>query len=262
MSRHALLTWLTTAVLVGTTASAGAQGRTGQGGTGFGGSSVGSGFGSSAFGTSSSGGSLGSTGFGSSGFGTTGLGSGFGTSGIGSSGFGTGGSGSSAFGSQGFGQSAYGAQGGQSFVGRDSGDMQGLFNQIGRGSNQFFQQLNRTMGGGNQNRNRPTGQQENAELPVRVQLNVAFDHARPRPSVLAATVRSRLEQVLAGRNIAAPQVEVDGDTVILRGTAQSESQRLVIEKLVSLEPGVSTVENQLTIADAIPSEPNPPETDN
>jgi osmotically-inducible protein OsmY len=257
MSRHTLPIWLITALLAGTTASAWAQFQGGGGGTGFGGTSGGG----NAFGTSSFGGSLGSSGFGSGNFGTTGLGSGFGSSGIGTGG-GTGGLGSSSFGGQGLGQSAYGtAQGGQAFVGRDSGDVQGMFDQIGRGSNQFFQQLNRTLGG-NQNRNRQSGQQENAQLPVRVQLNVAFDQPRPQPSVLASTVRSRLERVLAGRSIAAPEVEVVGDVVILRGTAESESQRLVIEKLVSLEPGVWLVDNQLTVADRHPTAPIPPATDN
>jgi hypothetical protein len=240
------LTWLAALPLVAASPAFAQQfGRTG-GQTGLGGSTFGSGmsgfsssglggFGSgmnSGFGTSSFGSGLGGSGFGASGFGGSGFGSGLGTSG---------------FGGQGFGQSAFGsnAQGGQAFVGRDSGDMAQLFNQLGRSSNQFFQQLNRTLGG-NRGRRSMT-QQENVTLPVRIQLNVAFDHPRTQPTALATTVRGRLESLLTRRKIAAPEVEVVGDTVVLRGIAASESQRLVIEKLVSLEPGVAAVENQMTV---------------
>ena len=99
-------------------------------------------------------------------------------------------------------------------------------------------------------------------LPVRVQLNVAFDHPQVQPTVVATAVRGRLEKLLARRNIAAPEVEIVGDTVVLRGVAPSESQRLVIEKLVSLEPGVCAVENQMTVAqepaNAVAAEPAAP----
>jgi hypothetical protein len=201
---------------------------------------------------------MGSSGFGSGGFGTSGLGGG---------GFGTGSMGGGAGGS-GFGQNSFGnnQQGGQAFVGRDSGDMASVFNQLGRNSNQFFQQLNRTMGGG---RNRQgNSQQDNAALLVRVRLDVAFDQPPVQSAVVATAVRDRLETVLARRSIVAPEVEVNGDTVVLRGVAPSESQRLVIEKLVSLEPGVAEIDNQMTVAtessatEPSPLPPLPPQSDN
>lgn len=255
----------TTALLLAATApTALAQFQSGGGGRGGAGGGFGSGGGgSSSFGTTG----FGSSGFGSSGFGTTGFGSsGFGSSGFGSSGFGGGfgsggfgssGFGSSGFGGGGFGQSGFGgAGGGQTFVGRDAGDMQSVFNQLGRSSNQFMQQLNRTIGGGNRNRQRnQQNQEENAELMVRVKLNVAFDHARPQPAAVASTVRARLNSILERRNIAAPDVEIVGDAVVLRGTAASESERLVIEKLVSIEPGVSEVRNEMTVAGSLPVPP-------
>jgi osmotically-inducible protein OsmY len=217
---------------------------------------------------------LGSSGFGSGGFGSGGLGSsGFGSGGLGSSGLGGSGFGTSGQGGSGFGQNSLGnnQQGGQNFVGRDSGDMASVFNQLGRNSNQFFQQLNRSMGGGrNQQGN---SQQDNAALLVRVRLDVAFDHPRSQPTVVATAVRGRLETVLAGRSIVAPEVEMNGDTVVLRGVAPSESQRLMIEKLVSLEPGVADVDNQMTVAteqsaneraatESSASPPLPPQSDN
>lgn len=210
-------------------------------------------------------------GFGSTGFGSTSLGNsgGFGSIGLGSGGFGgrsigTGGFGSSGFGSQGFGQGGFGqsslGQAGQQFVGRDASDMQSVFNNLGRNSNQFFQQLNRTMGAG---RGRQTNQQpENQRPPVHIQLHVAFDYARPTPTVVASSVRNRLEKVLAEHQVSQPQVIMNGHTAILRGTAASESQRLVLGNLVQLEPGVTAVENQMTVPTAVATPPVAPESDN
>ena len=167
-------------------------------------------------------------------------------------------------GGTGFGQnSGTNQQGGQNFVGRDSADMTSVFNQLGRNSNQFFQQLNRTMGRSNRGRGN-TSQEENVVLPVRVRLDVAFDHPQVQPATVAATVRTRLEKVLSRRSIASPNVELKGDTIVLHGVAPSESQRLVIEKLVSLEPGVLAVDNQMTVAPQQPSAtpPLPPQADN
>lgn len=211
----------------------------------------------------------------SSGLGMGGMGGGMGGfssgmgMGMGGMSGGMGGFGSSSLGGTGFGQNSFGnsQQSGQGFVGRDSADMSSIFNELGRNSNQFMQQLNRTMSRGNRG-GRSSSQEQNVVLPVRVQLNVAFDHPQVPPTVVATTVRGRLEKYLSRRSIAAPGVEVVGDTVVLRGVAPSESQRLVIEKLVSLEPGVGAVDNQMTVAQSTNeqspplSPPIPPQSDN
>jgi hypothetical protein len=144
-------------------------------------------------------------------------------------------------------------QGIQGFIGRDSADMSAIFSELGRNSNQFMQQLNRTMrrgGGGRRN----AAQEENAVLPVRVRLDVAFDQPVVQPAAVATKVRGRMTSLLTNRNIAALDVEVVGDTVVLRGVAKSESQRLMIEKLALMEPGVYAVDNQMTVAE----QPTPP----
>ena len=200
------------------------------------------------------------------GTGMSGLGGGMGGFGGGMGGFGSG-SGMGGFGSGmgGFGTSSLGGTGQSSFgnnsqngnfVGRDSADMTSVFNQLGRNSNRFFQQMNRNMSRGGNRGNRSTSQEQNAAPPVRVRLDVAFDRPVVRPAAMATTVHTRLSAVLAQRKFTVPDVEVVGDTVVLRGVAPSESQRLVIEKLVSLEPGVAAVDNQMTVAPA--TEPQPP----
>jgi len=215
----------------------GTFGASGLGGT--------SGFGNSAIGSSGFGSTFGS-GFGSSGFGS----SGFGSSTFGSS-FGSG-FGSSTFGSSTFGSSSFGntGAGGQNFVGRDSTDMANVWNQLGKAGTQYFTQMNRSMSRRNNASNQPAAPVQNTPQAMLVNLHVAFTPQRPSPVDLAAAIRLRLGRILASQNIVAPQLAMEGDVAVLRGVAATESQRLVIEKLVAMEPGVSAVRNELTIAAA------------
>jgi hypothetical protein len=227
----------------------------GGGGSGFGRSAFGgSSFGSSGFGGSGMGGGFGSSGFGSTGFGSSGFGGGFGSSGMGGGfgssgmggGFGSSGFGGSGMGGSGFGGSGYG--GGQNFVGRDGADMQGL-NQMGQAGAQFFNQMNRNMR--RQNRDQSsTPSVQNVQQPMRVNLQVAFAAPRPAPAVLATTITTRMTSILAEHGMAAPQIIMDGDVAVLRGVAATESQRLLYEKLVALEPGVRGVRNEMVVAAA------------
>jgi hypothetical protein len=222
------------------------------GGSGFGQSAFGGGgFGSSGFGGSGMGGGFGSSGFGGSGFGGSGMGGGFGGGsgmggGFGSSGMGGRGFGGSGMGGSGFGGGGSGGYGGnQNFIGRDSGDMQGL-GQMGQAGAQFFNQMNRNMR--RQNRDQSSTSVQNVEQPMRVHLQVAFAAPRPAPAVLSTTISTRMTNILAERGVAAPQVIMDGDVAVLRGVAADESQRLLFEKLVSLEPGVRGVRNEMVVA--------------
>lgn len=243
------------AIVIGVSSPVLAQGR--MGGTGFGSSGFGSsGFGSSGFGSSG----FGSSGFGSSSFGRNsfgagagGIGSGFGSSGFGSSGFGSG-FGSSGFGNSMSGGSGFGNQGnvggqyggGQSFVGRDAGDMQGVFNQMGRASTQFFNNMNRNISRNNRNR-QPAQTSQNPPQPTRVRLEVAFTAPRAASEVVANKIRTRLAKILPDHGMAQPELTMEGDTAVIRGVATSDSERLVIQQLIALEPGVRSVRNEMTL---------------
>src|SRR4029077_3883323 len=127
--------------------------------------------------------------------------------------------GANGFGSAGAGQrnGAQGGQGGQQFIGRSGSDMQSMMKAMGDGSNQFFKQLNRTLGGAN--RGKQTGEKENAKLNVPVRLNVAFPAAVPQSAALATSLHGHIDKLLAARQITAPGIDVEGDTVVLTGTA-------------------------------------------
>ena len=213
-------------------------------GSGFGG--FGSGFGGGGFGGSSAfGGGLGSS-FGSSSFGN----SGFGATQFGRGGFGNSGFGNTAFGGMGTGGTYGGQMGGQSFVGRDSGDMSNVMNQMGRAGTQFFNNMNRNMGNrGNRNRTpQPAPVDESDRPPIRIRLEVGFAAPRPAPSVVAANVRARLASLAVDHSLGKPQVTMEGGTVVLRGTAETESQRRVLANLVAMEPGVTAVRNEIIVA--------------
>jgi BON domain len=166
--------------------------------------------------------------------------------GMGGGGFGggTGRLGSSRLGGQG---------GGQNFVGRDATDMSAIFNQMGQASTQYLNQMNRRGGQGGGGRNGGGNQQQSnsktyAKSDVRVQLNLAFPYERPAPTLVAGNVQARLTTSYFPQGVERPEVSLDGDTVVLRGTATSENQRLVIEKLISMEPGVRQVRNEMIVA--------------
>jgi hypothetical protein len=263
----ALATALATTVVFFAACVASAQNRGGMGGmsgfggmggmSGFGGARMGgmSGFGGGMGGMSGFGGGRmgGMSGFGGgmggmSGFGG-GMGGGFG-SGFGGSAFGRGGGfGNAGFGGTGFGgQGMYGGgMGGQSFVGRDGGDMQAIMGQMGRAGTQFFNTMNRNMA--NRNRNQqPQQSDENERPPVRVRLEVGFAAAQAPPTAIATNLTQRLTRLAVDHSLGQPQIAVEGDTVVLRGVADSDSQRRVLEQFVMLEPGVMKVRNEMVVA--------------
>jgi hypothetical protein len=187
---------------------------------------------------------FGGGGFGGSSFGSGGFGGGFGSSGFGNS-FG-GGLGTSGFGG-GLGSGGYGGM--QSFVGRDATDMQSAWNQMGSAGAQFFNQMNRSM---RRNSYRERRQQADAAMqnppqPMRIEIRAAFNAPRPAPSVVTQNIRTRLASLATDHRIGQPIVTMEGDTAVLRGVAESESQREVLANLIALEPGVRQVRNEMQL---------------
>jgi hypothetical protein len=82
---------------------------------------------------------------------------------------------------------------------------------------------------------------------MRVNLQVAFTPQRPSQAALTESIRTRLGRILTVQDIAVPQLTMEGDIAVLRGVAGSESQRLMLEKLIAMEPGVGEVRNEMTV---------------
>jgi osmotically-inducible protein OsmY len=66
-----------------------------------------------------------------------------------------------------------------------------------------------------------------------------------------AAVEMRLAAVADRAGIKGITIEAEGSTVTLKGLVESEDARRVAAALVALEPGVSKVKNELTVAAAI-----------
>jgi hypothetical protein len=222
-----------------------AFGSSGMGGGGLGnsfGSGMGGGLGSGGLGISNPFGSGMGGGLGSNSLGTAG----FGSSRFGSSGFGSAGFGGSSFGSSGYGN---GQGGGQSFVGRDATDMQGVFGQTSNSASQFFNTMNRNLKQQSR-RSRSTNKQtvQNPPQPMRVEVKVGFAPPAQSSNQLAETIRTRLTKILADHQMSPVNFSMEGDTAVLRGVAASENEWAVIGQLVALQPGVSNVRNEMTLA--------------
>jgi hypothetical protein len=103
-------------------------------------------------------------------------------------------------------------------------------------------------GRNNRNRNQqPATMEENVRPPVRIRLEVGFTAPQPAPSVIATNVRARLARLAVDHSLGQPQVAMEGGTVVLRGTAETESQRRVLERLIAMEPGVLGVRNEMIV---------------
>lgn len=80
-----------------------------------------------------------------------------------------------------------------------------------------------------------------------VKLIPDFEFDRPEGSALQTTVVKRLAQSSALKKLPGVDVAMDGRTAVLSGAVPSDRDRKLIEAIVKLEPGVSEVDNQLTV---------------
>ena len=85
----------------------------------------------------------------------------------------------------------------------------------------------------------------------------AAESCAAAPNAVAASISSRLTRLAVDHSLGQPQIAVQGDTVVLRGVAQSDSQRRVLERLILLEPGVLNVRNEMVLAGATSEESLP-----
>ncbi|QDU55438.1 BON domain-containing protein [Aeoliella mucimassa] len=191
-----------------------------------------------------------SSGIGTSGIGGSSLGGGIGTSGIGSGGFGT-----SGIGQGGFGQSTSGIgnQSNSGFVGRTSDDVTNMFNNMTRQNTQGGQS-GRTRN--SSNRSTRSSSSNRVQQPVRVTLKVAFDHPAIRTPQRTIAENEKVMELLTDQNLSGVSMSRSEGRVVLGGTAPTAWDRKVAEKLVSLQPTVVSVSNEMSVSETV-STPSP-----
>lgn len=207
----------------------------------------------------------GRSGLGQSGFGQ-GISSGFGASPMGQGGRGQGGMGGAGFGQDAFGGFAgagggMGGAGGQQGFGNNQaglGQQNGFLGGNAAQTQNFFQNLN----GGqrrtamfdfmienlNEMRDRGgRGEGNDRTPPVRVKLRPAFETPLGTMRQLNADLETRLTSSLADLGVDNPVITMERRIVTLSGTVASDHQKQLVEKMISLEPGVSAVDNRLMV---------------
>lgn len=229
------------------TCSAQNRGSMNQGGA-FGQSAGGqSSFGQSAFGGS------GQSGFGS---GMGGRGQSRGGAGTGANAFGAGsGTGfGGGPGGQGFGNNQVGAAGQGNFLGGDGAQTQNFFRALNGGQRRtaMFDYMIENL---NEMRDQGNGGNGNDRLPpVRVKLRPAFETPLGTMQEVTSEVHSRLTASLADQGVADSRVSLDGRTMTLEGRVATEHQKALIEKMVSLEPGIRNIDNRLIVDPGVKNE--------
>jgi hypothetical protein len=151
-----------------------------------------------------------------------------------------------------------GAQGQGGFIGRGAnqyvgmnamtgGNMQGGFN----GGGQNFLGGNRGGSGFNQRNGQnfnQNGSQQQQLVPIRAQQRIAFDYPKLATPAMQAQMETRFNKL----TIKYPAMRAvafatdDAGVVTLRGEVKSASAARLAENLVRLEPGVKSVQNELT----------------
>ena len=84
---------------------------------------------------------------------------------------------------------------------------------------------------------------------IRTSLRIGFTPAQAAtPTVISERFARRLTEMRQIRAVGAPiAVSMSGRTVVLTGAVESEHQRELAERVARLEPGVSEVQNDLTV---------------
>jgi osmotically-inducible protein OsmY len=133
-------------------------------------------------------------------------------------------------------------------------NQQGMNNRGGQNGNRG----SRGNRGGQQNLNNQGNGAGNANnnRTVRPQLRVAFDYKRPTAVNAEKAIAIRFDKISKRASFREMQIDVNSGKVTLSGEVDSEENRKLAGMLAALEPGVRSVQNDLTVK---PSDPAVPE---
>lgn len=110
----------------------------------------------------------------------------------------------------------------------------------GRGGN-FGNQFGFNMGQGLNNQNRSMN---GSTRPIRSVTRIGFEHIRPTEEVVVQSVRSSLDPLPGIRGV---NVFIENGVATIRGSAESDHHARLAAAMLSLEPGIHSVQNQLRV---------------
>lgn len=102
------------------------------------------------------------------------------------------------------------------------------------------------------------GQNSQTQTTIRATVKIGFSYPGPSAQVRSQAINRRLERVPLPGSANNVQVQMNGRTAVLVGSVESTDDGLLIERLLSLEPGIDGVDNQLTVGPATTNESTPP----
>jgi len=146
------------------------------------------------------------------------------------------------------------------FVGTDSGDRRRFVGANQAAANRRARALialtTRAESSVNQGQNAAETNSPTTLYPPRLTLGDGFTEIQP--AAVQSNLQRRLTRYQSLRSLGPVEISVEGRTAILRGTVASAKERALAELLVQLEPGISTVQNDLTVKPAAERIANPP----
>lgn len=85
---------------------------------------------------------------------------------------------------------------------------------------------------------------------VRTRLRSGIEIQPVAPASIQSQVRQRMSSLPAADRLNGVEITMEGRTAILTGQVESEQRRRMSELLIRLEPGVSRIDNRLTVGPA------------
>lgn len=83
------------------------------------------------------------------------------------------------------------------------------------------------------------------ETRIRATVKIGFDYDQPIPAARSRAINSRLARIPLPPKYNTVQVAMQGRKAVITGNVPTTADGKMIERLLSLEPGVDGVDNQL-----------------
>lgn len=102
-------------------------------------------------------------------------------------------------------------------------------------------------GRGNSGLGGQLNQQQTAEPQIRFRITLGFTYPRASGAQVSAKFAQRLTRIPQLKSAQQVFVSMEDRTAVLAGQVESEHEKVLIEKLALMEPGVSEVRNEMTV---------------
>jgi hypothetical protein len=152
-----------------------------------------------------------------------------------------------------------GSAGAAGAAGANTGGAAGVANNLGGLTGAALNQrgLQSAFGGGRNARGGLNQNQNSTNSKIRATVSLGFEVPAPTNAVATRAINDRLSRIPSAV-LNGVTVEINGRTATIRGEVNAPSDGKVIERLLSLEPGIDAVQNELTYAnDQAPASPMP-----